>query len=77
MVAFSTPLVLPERGGDSGGSKDTQEQFAIQHLNARRFLPPNPCVAGEGGSLRWHKQRLAQWWIKREAGKMRPGRMDA
>lgn len=40
MVAFSTPLVLPEEGGDSGGSKDTQEQFAIQHLNARRFLSP-------------------------------------
>lgn len=40
------------RGGtDSGGSKDTQEQFAIQHLNAQRFLPPNPCAAGEGGQI--------------------------
>lgn len=42
----------PSRGrGGAGGSKDTQEQFAIQHLNAGRFLPPQSLCGWGGGQI--------------------------
>lgn len=46
------PLVRAREGG-RGGRWDTQEQFAIQRLNAGRLLlppppAPRPCAAGEG-----------------------------
>lgn len=46
MVAFNALLVLPEEAGGAGGSKDTQEQFVIQHLNAGRFLLPHQSLCG-------------------------------
>lgn len=72
---FQGPPCPSEGRGSAGESKDTQEQFAIQCLNAVCFFspPPHPCVAGKEGRLRWHKQLSAQWQIKREAGKMRQG----
>lgn len=54
MVAFSAPPCPPRGKGGAGGSKDTQEQFAIQHLNAWLFLlhPHSP-------------QSLCGWWRER------------
>ena len=45
---FQRPLVLPGEGGGAGGGKDTQEQFAIQHLNAGAFFPPVLVRLGRG-----------------------------
>lgn len=66
LVAFSAPLVLPEgKGGTPGGSKDTQEQFAIQRLNGRRFLPPLPpqilVRLARGADCNGKKQLSVQW----------------
>lgn len=71
------PLSFQRKGETPGEARTLKSNLLFSIWMPGAFFPPNPSAAGEGGRLRWHKQRLAQWWIKREAGKMRPRRMDA
>lgn len=55
------PLSFPRKGESRGEARTLKSNLLFSIWMPCSFFPPNPCVTGEGGRLRWYKQLSAQW----------------
>lgn len=72
---LSAPPLSFQRKGGAGGSKDTQKQFAIQHLNGGRFLPPQSLCGRWGGQIEMAQTALGTM-VDQERGRENEARQN-